>query len=467
MKILPKISPFRISLLLAMLVLLIASCRKEYSIENYNNNIAAGNWQFAEGGKEFAGNMDTTYIVDAGSTKELHLIGTSNDGSQSFHMVLYAADTFKTGTYKSSAYQTSFEYGSGFPKLYAAGQLYGEFIVKITSVNQNLITGTFSGKALKNDKDTVDIIDGMFKSIFADESSAPTSSGVLGDSSGNCKPVTIGGSYKQGIILNPANTVTVQVTVAVPGTFDIFTDVTNGVLFSAKGKFDQPGTQLVTLMGGGVPENAGEQIFNVHFGNSQCAFKINFEQGAAPSGDYYPLSNQTDWTYSDGIDDEITKVTGGIFSWNGKNYSVIGVYDDLNDPQPFDTFAVIRKGGGSYYTYNDFAEMLQSDVPVKVENIFLKDNVPQGTSWTGPEFSVNINGATIKYHFKFTIIAKGVPATMGIFNFPDVIKVKEELYAGATYLGIQEERWFARNVGLIYFGGDITGAWTIKDFHIF
>ena len=457
----------QVTLLFSLLVILLASCRKEYSIENHNNTLAAGNWQFTEGGKEFAGDMDTTFIIDGNSANELHLVGTSNDGSQSFHMVLYTADSFKAGTYLASAYQSSFEYGSVVPPLYAAGQLNGQFTVTITSINESLVTGTFSGKAVKNGQDTVEITNGMFKSVFENATAQPTSSGVLGDSAGNCKPVALAGIFKQGVALNPGNTVTVQVSVAVPGTYDIHTDIANGVSFTAKGSFAQAGSQTITLTGGGVPEESGEKQFTVHFGNSQCAFKINFEQGTAPSGDYYPLTNQSDWTYTDGIDDEITKITGGTFSWNGKNYSVIGVYDDLNDPQPFDTFGVIRKGGGLYYTYNDFAYLIQSNQPVIVENIFLKDNVPQGTSWDGPEFSKNVNGTLIKYHFKFTILAKGVSATMGGFNFPDIIKVRGELYSGNTNLGIQEERWYAKNVGLIYFGGDITGKWTIKDYHIF
>lgn len=459
---------FRFALLLAMLATVFASCKKEYSVENIGSKgtLPTGNWQFSEGGTAFAGTIDTTYIKDGGSVKEMHLVGKSNDGTQAFHLVMYASD-FVTGAYKASAYQSSFEYGSSVPALYSASQLIGEFIVNITSINQSLITGTFSGTAVKNAQDTIQIITGVFKSVLKNANTAPTSSGVLGDSSGNCQPVTLNGNYKQGIIMNPGNTVQVEVTVAVPGTYYIYTDVVNGLTFSSSGTFPQAGTQTVTLMGAGIPEQSGEKQFAVHFGNSQCAFKITFAPGTAPSGDYYPLTNQTDWLYSDGIDDELTKVTGGTFSWNSNNYSVIGVYDDLNDPNPFDTFAVIRKNAGLYYTYNDFSELVQSNQPVIVENIFLKDNVAQGTSWDGPEFSATVNGITVKYHFKFTIKEKAVPVTIGIFNFPDVIKVSGQLYSGSTYLGIQEERWYARNVGLIYFGGDITGTWSIKNYHIY
>ncbi len=459
---------FRIVLFLTMLTTLFASCKKEYSIENagIKGPLPTGNWQFSEGGTDYAGSIDTVYIKDGGSVKEMHLVGKSNDGTQSFHLVIFAND-FVKGTYKASAYQSTFEYGSGAPSLYSANQLNGEFLINITSINQSLITGTFSGTAVKNARDTVQIVTGMFKSVLKNGNTAPTSSGVLGDNNGNCEPATVNGNYKQGIVMNPGNSVEVQVTVAVPGTFYIYTDLVNGVSFSASGTFAQAGTQSVTLLGAGIPEQAGEKQFAIHFGNSQCAFKVTFAPGTAPSGDYYPLTNQSNWLYTDGIDEKLTKITGGTFSWNSNNYNVIGVYDNVNDPSPADTFAVIRKGNGLYYSYNDFRQLVQSSQPVIVENIFLKDNVAQGTSWDGPEFSVVVNNVTVKYHFKFTIKEKAVPATIGSFNFPDVIKVTAQLYSGATYLGIQEERWYARNVGLIYFGGDISGTWSVKNFQIF
>ncbi len=459
---------FRAVLLVTMVAAILASCRKEYSVENAGSagTLPTGNWQFSEAGTEYAGTIDTVYIKNGGSVKEMHLVGKSNDGTQSFHLVIFA-NNFTTGTYKASTYQTSFEYGSAAPLLYSAGQLTGEFIVNVTSINAELITGTFSGAAVKNGQDIVQIISGVFKSVLKNNNTVPTSSGVLGDNNGNCQPVTINGNYKQGIVMNPGNTVAVQVTVSVPGTYYIYTDISNGVSFSASGTFAQAGPQTINLMGAGVPDQAGEKQFTVHFGNSQCAFKVTFTPGTAPSGDYYPLTNQSNWLYSDGVGNETTKITGGTFSWNSNNYSVIGIYNNVNDPSPIDTFAVIRKGNNLYYRYNDYSKLVQSSQPVIVENIFLKDNVAQGTSWDGPEFSAVVNNVTVKYHFKFTIKEKAVPATIGSFNFPDVIKVTEQLYSGATYLGIQEERWYARNVGLVYFGGDISGTWSVKNFQIF
>ena len=54
--------------------------------------VPTGTWQFNDATQLFAGNMDSAYIDFSASanTKELHLIGTSLDGSQSFHMELFA-----------------------------------------------------------------------------------------------------------------------------------------------------------------------------------------------------------------------------------------------------------------------------------------------------------------------------------------------------------------------------------------
>lgn len=53
---------------------------------------------------------------------------------------------------------------------------------------------------------------------------------------------------------------------------------------------------------------------------------------------------------------------------------------------------------------------------------------------------------------KMTLLAKAVPVTIGTFNFPDVMKVKYEYFITAApgTPFFTEERWFARNIGLIY-----------------
>jgi hypothetical protein len=113
--------------LLLMLVLLNA-CKKEYSIENNPLKVHTGTWQFNDSLTLFSGNMDSAHIDSSAGTKVLYLVGTSLNGLQTFHMELYA-DTFKTGIYKASLFQTSFEYTSAAKTIYQADQLIGEFTV--------------------------------------------------------------------------------------------------------------------------------------------------------------------------------------------------------------------------------------------------------------------------------------------------------------------------------------------------
>lgn len=444
------------------------SCKKEYSLEN-GTELALGNWQFNDSSREYTGLMDTAYISTANATKEMHLIGTSNDGTQQFHLVLYA-DSFQVGTYKASAYQASFDYSSGVNNLYTADQLNGEFVVNITSINQTLVTGTFSGLALKNGSETVQLTNGLFKAILSSQIQNPTSVGQLGDSSGNCMPLNINGNYTQGTALNPQNSIQVQVTVAVAGTYYIYTDPVNGVNFSAEGSI-QAGVQTVTLYGAGIPASAGEKTFVIHYGNSQCAFKITFAPAAAASGDYFPTSQKSNWVYVndfDGTDTSFMKVSKDAKVENSFAYTVYLLNGNLptESSDISDTAYIFRKNGNDYYTMLDYGNLLNFDAPVRKETVFLKDNVAPNSSWNGPDVKGTIQNVPLTVHIKYTITAKSVPVTIGRFDFPDVIKVKSELYSGNTALGLTAERWYAKNVGLIYVSGG-SSTFEIEDFQIF
>ena len=80
---------------LLLILLLLNACKKEYSVENNSLKVHTGTWQFNDSLTLFSGNMDSAYIDSSTRTKVLYLIGTSLNGSQNFHMELYA-DTFKT-----------------------------------------------------------------------------------------------------------------------------------------------------------------------------------------------------------------------------------------------------------------------------------------------------------------------------------------------------------------------------------
>ena len=449
---------------------LITSCSKEYSLENGNGGkTAAGTWEFNDSIKGYQGNIDTAYILGTGNNKELHLVGPSLTGNQNFNLVLYS-DTFRVGSYKASLFQSSFNFSSGGKPIYNAGQVYGEFIVNITSFNKELIIGTFSGTVRDSANKTTSVKLGKFKSILAGASTAPTSAGVLGDSVGNCKPVTLNGSYTQGIALTTINTVQVQATVTVPGTYKIFTDPVNGVSFSGTGTFISAGVKTVILNGSGTPAFGGNQTFTLHFGTSQCAFTINFQNGTTLLNDYYPFTPGNDWTYGDSnpSDSFLYKILPSPKVLNGNSYSVMGNY--RVNPQVFsDTVGYFRKVGNNYYNYADVSKTANFDQPQYVEYIFLKDNMAAGSTWQSATVSGTISGFPVSVYVKFTILAKSVPVSIGSFNFPDVIKVKSETYLNSILYQTQQS-WFANRVGLIQISttnGVTTNAFEIGDYHIF
>ncbi|MCO6496949.1 MAG: hypothetical protein J5I50_04715 [Chitinophagaceae bacterium] len=458
MKVLSALNSLYRYTLPVFLMLLIASCGKEYSLENVDTSLAAGTWQFKEGASEYMGNIDTAYIRSGLSTDEMHLIGTSMDGSQTFHLTLYA-DEFQPGTYKTSNFQSAFSYFSGRLDIYEAAQVFGEFTVTITSVNKNTITGIFSGKASADGQTIVDIFSGSFSAVFAGPVLKPKSEGTLTTEAGECMPATINGQYKQGIPLNASNTVGVQAAVAEPGTYSIFTDKVNGVIYSATGEFTANGVQTVNLKGSGIPEEGGEFTFTVHYGNSMCAFKITFEAGAAPSKDYFPTSNRSNWKYTDGTSDYTLQVATSTVTIAGKTYSVI--------MQGSDTAFTVRKASGNYYDFMNYGEIFGLTNSLSLETIFLKDNVATGATWNGPNFTnPQLGGATL--NIRYQILEKGVVASAGPFTFPDVIKVKADLYSGGVFFMALSEAWYAKNVGLILYTDAVNNETvTIKEFNIY
>ena len=382
------------------------------------------------------------------------------------------ADTFKTGTYKASLFQSSFTYSMPAKTLYQADQLTGEFIVNITSFGNNFVSGTFSGFALDSANKIKNLTEGKFSSTIG-TGGATASLGVFGDSSGNCKPVTFGGVYKQGLAITPANTVQVQVTVAVTGAYAITSSVVDGVSFSGTGTFTSTGPQTVLLNGSGTPANAGSQTFTLHYGNSQCTFAINFAAPATPSNDYFPLSVNSNWTYDLVGGTPSDAVSGTVIGYapsiGGQAYKTIAA-NDVPPTIAFDSF-YYRKPGGDYYQYIDYSNVFDFDQPVGGEYIFLKDNVAVGTTWLSPTVSGTSSGIPTSAFIKMTLLEKAVPVTIGTFNFPDVIKIKYEYFiTGDPSATETDERWFAKNVGEIHSSisdGFTTDNYDLTAFQVF
>jgi hypothetical protein len=106
-------------------------------------------------------------------------------------------------------------------------------------------------------------------------------SGTLGGSPGACAPITVNGTYTQGIPLTSSNTVQVEVNVTTAGAYSITSNMVSGFSFSASGNFATTGTQTVTLNGNGTPAASGNLNFTVTFGSSTCTFSVNVSSSGA------------------------------------------------------------------------------------------------------------------------------------------------------------------------------------------
>lgn len=94
----------------------------------------------------------------------------------------------------------------------------------------------------------------------------------------NCSSAKVNGVYVKGTALKPENTITLNVNVSTIGSYNIQTEVTNGISFSASGIFTTTGTQTITLVGTGTPTvNTNfdiDVVSNTIQGNATCNTKI-------------------------------------------------------------------------------------------------------------------------------------------------------------------------------------------------
>ncbi len=440
------------------------SCKKELSYEGGSVNITNGTWQFQNGSTQYIGDIDSAFIQDVNGTNVLIITGRSLVGQQNFRITLNTADSFTTTTYLSSLSQSEFDYSTSTKTIFTGDFLGGEFTVNITSLSNNNITGTFYGVVTDSTNSQTQINLGTFTSSIDLSNNGNTSGGgtqsvgTLGANPDTCSPSIVSGTYTTGIPLTISNTVQVEVNVTTPGTFIIATNSVNGVNFFKAGSFTTTGVQSVILTGSGTPQIEGLQNFTVTYGNSDCTFEVNFLPGTAPIGDYQPASLNSNWTYGlDGTTDSVLAQVIPYAPTIGAEVYTTFVLDNVPPSGSPDT-TFFRKSGNDYFNYIDVSDIFQFDDPVRGEYVFLNDAVPAGTTIRSPDFNGAISGIPATGYIQVTISEKAVPATIGVLDFNDVIKVTYEYYL--TVLPgtpiFTEERWFARGVGLVYDNFDDT-----------
>jgi len=285
-------------------------------------------------------------------------------------------------------------------------------------------------------------------------------SGTLKSLSGDCQPINVKGNYVRDTILNDSNYVEVQINFSAPGKYRVITDTANGFYFHDSGYALVPGLQNIKLKGSGKPVLVQQTIFAVTFDTSACSFVVNVTDTVPPlivppitSADYFPTSDSSNWTYQSDLstsDSIHTAVSNTDATIEGNTYRTF-ISDHSGS---FDT-SYFRKGDGEYHTYDYLhKDALYDTIQNKVDYIFLKDNVPVGSTWESPEVDAIRKSVPGKAKIVFTIEGKDIQATIGNTTLDSVIEVKQEYMFQPSSTGVYEtiatgNFYYAKNIGFI------------------
>ncbi|MHA4810774.1 hypothetical protein ACX0G9_21890 [Flavitalea flava] len=99
--------------------------------------------------------------------------------------------------------------------------------------------------------------------------------GSLKDTSGNCLPASVNGTWYNGVTAGDTNFVTIKVRVTSVGNYRISTDLQNGVTLSDSGAFTSIGLTTVHLKASGTFLNPTTTFFTINFDASACQFAVN------------------------------------------------------------------------------------------------------------------------------------------------------------------------------------------------
>lgn len=288
---------------------------------------------------------------------------------------------------------------------------------------------------------------------------------TLSGAPGTCSGATTAGTFATGTALNAGNTVTLTVNVTTIGAYSITTNSNNGIGFSKSGTFTTTGSQTVVLTGTGTPTAVGTFNFTATGGGTTCTFSVVCTAGAPANTDYFPLTQNSWWSYDylgNGIPapDTLYKKSDVQSSVSGNTYRNFryGLGTTLTELTRY------RKSGSDYYQYilADTFSFYGFDVPQFGEILFLKENAPANTTWQSPEFTGQSSGFPLKLKYVFTIENANTTLTVNGVNYTNVIKVfwKSQIDDGSGYADDQlNESWYAKGIGLIkYRYWDATGS---------
>jgi hypothetical protein len=305
-------------------------------------------------------------------------------------------------------------------------------------------------------------------------SSGGTAAYTLQDSSGNCMSATVSGTYTQGVALTSSNKVDLHVNVTSAGTWNITTTTVAGFSFSGSGTFTATGVQTITLTASGTPTASGDQIFPVTAGSSLCSFTVTVGAGNTPpaSGDYFPLTQNSYWTYDDGAgSDTLKTMVSGSAAIGGKTYQrFVTTYEfgSTNDTSFY------RKDNttGFYYTYIDTSAFSGFGITFSqagLDVLFLKNTLSTGNTWNA-DFNATFGGLPIVVRFKFTCTNSNASITANGVGFSNVYQISTVIQLGMagnfTDFSTTQNMYYAKGIGLIKDSDPVNGDQVIRHWQV-
>jgi hypothetical protein len=234
--------------LLALIVVIGIGCQKELSFE-LGDSPAKGSLQSDVSGDCLPKTVNGIFIATT------PLVPTSNS-------ITVSVNVTKTGTYAIGTDTVNGYFFRGT----------GQF----TTLGVNTVTLRGNGTPFaQGTNNFVVSFDGTVCDIQVDV--LPAGSGpatfTLAGAPNACTTPVISGVYVKGGALNATNTVVLNVTVTVAGTYNVSTALTNGMIFSGSGSLTV-GAQTITLTGSQTPTNSGNTPIPITVGTSTCSFTI-------------------------------------------------------------------------------------------------------------------------------------------------------------------------------------------------
>lgn len=184
--------------------------------------------------------------------------------------------------------------------------------------------------------------------------------GSLQDAKGYCLPYTVHGNfYKDAPAAPDSNYVEISLDVKSIGTYNIKTDIVNGVFFADSGKFTATGINKVRMHSFGVFRGAGEVSYPFVWSNTYCQFSVTTVDSSLPEGQYRFVADNTPFHGVLGYE-YWTPTVEFIGASNPTSDTIFHIIVPLSQsmistsqiaPRPLGTFQTSTPGTAFYYTH--------------------------------------------------------------------------------------------------------------------